>query len=250
MQKEEIIKILHNIENDENIEVLYACEAGSRVRGFSKVGSDYDIRFIYRKVDVQDYLSLKEINDVIEYSQENMDIVGWDIKKALNLHFKDNPNLREWLISPEVYIDKGIDEMFDGLGRFDVNVLKNHYLAIALVHWKKYNGLEFNSKKIKKYFFVIRSILSWNILDNGRYPPISIQELLDHECCGISDDVKDSIENLIECYLSDCEIREETIFIINNFILNSFNSMKKVKTKSDKNFNLYEKRFKELIKIR
>ena len=247
MQKEELIQILQDIELDNDIEILYACEAGSRVRGFAGADSDYDIRFIYRKNDQRDYLSLKEIEDVIQYSEGNVDVVGWDVKKALNLHFKDNPNLREWLISPEVYIDRGIEEIFGNLGEFDVNVLKNHYLAIASVHWKKYNGLKFDRKKIKKYFYVLRAILSWNILDNGEYPPISLPELLNHDYCGITGDVKDSIENLMEYYHDSCEISEETIFVINSFILNSFSSMQKVKTRSNKNFNDYEQRFRELV---
>lgn len=53
--KDDIIEILHTIENEENIEILYACESGSRVWGFANDQSDWDIRFIYKKRDVKDY---------------------------------------------------------------------------------------------------------------------------------------------------------------------------------------------------
>ena len=121
--KNEIIRVLKEIEEIENIEILYACEAGSRVWGFSNDDSDYDVRFIYKNVNVSDYLSLKETDDVIEYSGDDIDITGWDIKKALNLHYKSNPSLREWLISNQVYIDKGIEDIFSELGDFDINDL-------------------------------------------------------------------------------------------------------------------------------
>ena len=127
MQKSQIIEILEKIERTENIKILYACEAGSRVWGFSRKDSDYDIRLIYKKADIGDYLALKSPRDVIEYMGEDIDIVGWDIKKALNLHIKDNPTLREMLISDIVYIDLGIHDIFDDLDEFNKNVLKNHY---------------------------------------------------------------------------------------------------------------------------
>ena len=109
LKKQDIIEILHRIEKAEDIEILYACEAGSRVWGFANHESDYDVRFIYKKLNVKDYLSLNEQSEVIECIGDDMEIVGWDIKKALKLHYKNNPNLREWIISREVYIDKGIE---------------------------------------------------------------------------------------------------------------------------------------------
>ena len=157
--KTTILKILKQIEVNENIEILYACEAGSRVWGFSGEDSDYDVRFIYKKASVSDYLSLKSESDVIEYEGDNFDIIGWDIKKALTLHFKDNPQLREWLLSDIIYIDRGISNIFNGLECFDMDILKNHYASIAHSHWKRYSGLAFDRIKIKRYLHIIRAIL-------------------------------------------------------------------------------------------
>ena len=242
-----IIEILTHIERDENIEILYACEAGSRVWGFSSADSDYDIRFIYRKENVKDYLSLKKITDVIEYEGDNLDIVGWDIKKAFFLHFKDNPNLREWLISDIVYIDKGIRDIFRDLGDFDKDILINHYSSIAHNHWKRYSGLEFSKKKTKKYLYVIRAILCWNLLKNDVYPPININDLINHEKCDFSHEVKEDIKELIDFHKGIGKISEETLFRLNNFILNSLNSMNMVKTTSNKNLDEYDERFRELL---
>lgn len=247
--KSDIVHVLEEIEKIENIEVLYACEAGSRVWGFANDESDYDVRFIYKNVNVGDYLSLKKSDDVIEYSGEDIDLVGWDIKKALTLHYKNNPNLREWLISNQVYIDKGITDIFDDLGKFDKDVLKNYYLSMAKSHWKRYCGLKYQDDKAKKYLYVIRCILSWNILDNGEYPPLAIQNLLNHPFAGISDETEIEVNNLISHLQLRREISEDTIFKLNNFILKSLKSMDTVKTSSNKDFEIYEERFKELLLI-
>ncbi len=243
---ETIIKILKEIELNEDIEIIYACEAGSRAWGFCRKDSDYDIRFIYMKRNVEDYLSLKSISDVIEYEGDDMDIVGWDIKKAFTLHYKDNPSLREWLMSDIVYIDRGISKIFT-LNDFDKAVLMNHYSAIAKSHWKRYSGLEFSKKKIKKYLYVLRSILCWKLLERDIYPPLKIQELLDHDKINISDEIRRDICSLIDYYLDISDIGEDAIFRINNFILRSLDSMKKVKAETSKDFSEYDKRFREFL---
>ena len=77
--RDKILSILAEIEKNEGIEILYACEAGSRVWGFANRNSDYDVRFIYKKRDTKRYLSLNKTSDVIEYVGEEFDIIGWDI---------------------------------------------------------------------------------------------------------------------------------------------------------------------------
>ena len=186
--KSEIIHVLEEIEKAENIEILYACEAGSRVWGFSNDESGYDVRFIYKHVNVRDYLSLKDCDVDMEYSGDDIDLTGWDIKKALALHYNNDPSLRECLASNHVYIDKGISNIFDDLGGFDREALKNHYLAMAKRHWKRYCGLKCQEEKVLKYLYVIRCILSWNLLDYGTDPPLTIHELLVNPYAEISDE--------------------------------------------------------------
>ena len=247
--RNEIIKILDEIEEMENIEILYACESGSRVWGFANRQSDYDVRFIYKKRNVREYLSLKNSNDVIECIGDDFDIVGWDIKKALKLHFKDNPNLREWFLSSEVYIDKGINNIFSDLGEFNIDVLKNHYASIALKHWKKYCNLEFKHDKTKKYLYVIRAILCWNLLNLNIYPPINIWELMDHENIKLNDDIRDAVFELVMFHQGNGDLTEETILKLNNFILSSLSSMKTVHVESHKELMNYDERFRELLLV-
>lgn len=46
---------LSQIEERENIRIIYACESGSRAWGFVSPDSDYDVRFVFVR-PVQDYL--------------------------------------------------------------------------------------------------------------------------------------------------------------------------------------------------
>jgi predicted nucleotidyltransferase len=77
--------------------------------GFPSADSDYDVRFIY--THPRDwYLSIdvEEKRDVIERPiNDELDISGWDLRRALKLLKKSNPPLLEWLSSPIVYKEVG-----------------------------------------------------------------------------------------------------------------------------------------------
>lgn len=91
--KEKIIEILQEIEIKQDVIALYACESGSRAWGFPSRDSDYDVRFLYLH-HVEWYLSIDKKRDVIEYPIDTqLDINGWDLKKALALFRKSNPPL-------------------------------------------------------------------------------------------------------------------------------------------------------------
>ena len=94
---------LSALEQTENIKILMAVESGSRAWGFSSAESDYDVRFIYIRPK-EFYLRLDQTRDVIEKPiSDQLDIIGWDLKKALTLLHGSNPSLYEWFASPIVY---------------------------------------------------------------------------------------------------------------------------------------------------
>lgn len=94
---------LAQVEAERNVRVLFACESGSRAWGFASRDSDYDVRFLY--VHRRDwYLSVEDRRDVIEQPiADDLDVSGWELRKALRLLRKSNPPLLEWLKSPVVY---------------------------------------------------------------------------------------------------------------------------------------------------
>ena len=56
---------LKNIAESRNVNILFACESGSRAWGFASPDSDYDVRFIYTK-PLEWYLSILEKKDTID----------------------------------------------------------------------------------------------------------------------------------------------------------------------------------------
>lgn len=172
---------LKRIEEEEGVRILYACESGSRAWGFPSKDSDYDVRFIYvRPVDW--YLSLFEKRDVIERPiSDQLDINGWDLKKALNLFRKSNPPLLEWLQSPIQYMEQyGVTEQIRQLSplTFSPRSSMYHYLHMAKGNFREY--LQGEYVKIKKYFYVLRPILAcqW-IEEHGSMPPMEFEDLVE-----------------------------------------------------------------------
>ena len=170
---------LTKIEQDENIKILYSCESGSRAWGFASTDSDYDARFIYiRHPDW--YLSINEKKDVIELPiKDELDINGWDIKKALNLVKKSNSVVYEWLQSPIVYRNESdfAEKMLNISSEyFSPRKFIHHYMALAnrtLAEMKK------EQVKLKKYFYVLRPILAamWTSRSN-QIPPMEFGQLM------------------------------------------------------------------------
>jgi uncharacterized protein len=99
----EIRKHLAQLEGERSIRILFAAESGSRAWGFASPNSDYDVRFVY--VPTPDwYLSVSSKRDVIERMLPgDVDLSGWELRKALRLFKRYNGALNEWLGSPIQY---------------------------------------------------------------------------------------------------------------------------------------------------
>jgi hypothetical protein len=250
--KEQILQKLNMIEESENITVLLAVETGSRAWGHSNENSDYDIRFIYRRNDISEYLVLDKFEDVYESDDGLFDFAGWDVKKALHLHFKSNPNLREWLISPTVYVPDEIG-IFRNLPDFNPEILKHHYYGLAFKTNKKYiAGNDVRDVKIvKKTLYVIRCSLSWQILDKGIMPATDFAELI--ELSDVDGEVKDAILKLRDAYstLTIDEVTDSEMEMIHTWIAESFDRFEKKPFKAPKrNIEDYNRRFQEIIGLR
>lgn len=202
--KSQILSRLQRIERENDISVIYACESGSRAWGFSRPDSDYDVRFIYKSNNPREYVSLGEKGEVIESVGKDLDIVGWDIKKALKLHRNGNPNLREWILSPIVYVDWKAD-IFRDLPDFDRAKLKFHYTNIATSNWKVLKDNPEPSKRIiKMYLYNSRCVLVWMIINEAKDPLINIHDLL-NQADSLDGDIKADINALVSYYRSGCE---------------------------------------------
>lgn len=166
--KEIIVQNLQEIEANEGVVAFYACESGSRAWGFPSTDSDYDVRFLYIN-SLDGYLSIVENREVIERPlEQNLDISGWDLKKALGLFRKSNPPLLEWLNSPIVYQEKfTIAAQLRELAKiyYSPSACVHHYRHMAQGNLREY--LKGERVWIKKYFYVLRPILAIQWIEQG-----------------------------------------------------------------------------------
>jgi uncharacterized protein len=189
--------LLHGIENEHQLTVLYGLESGSRAWGFESQNSDYDIRFLYvRSVDW--YLCIEKHSDVLDLGvSADLDISGWDLRKALWFLRQSHPVLLEWLRSPVVYLEKSeiIQQMREiGETFFAPRASVHHYVGWAERILRRY----FNRPELsaKRYFYVIRPILCCRWIETvGGQPPLLIQELLTE--IKLPTEAKLALDNLI-----------------------------------------------------
>ncbi|CAM4007774.1 DNA polymerase beta superfamily protein [Roseateles saccharophilus] len=180
--REEILQRIRRAESEHDVMVLLAVESGSRAWGFESPNSDYDARFIY--VHRRDwYLSvgLEEKRDVIEYPiVDDIDLNGWDLRKALRLFWKSNPAFIEWVQSPIVYAENGdfaarVRALMPTVYSCVSGV--HHYRSMAKTNYRGY--LRGDEVPLKKYFYVLRPLLSVRWLERYQTAaPIEFAKLL------------------------------------------------------------------------
>lgn len=180
--REKIIESLRQLEKEKDIKILLAVESGSRAWGFSSSDSDYDVRFIYaHKPDW--YLSVFPKKDVIERMIGNhlLDMSGWELRKTLQLLYKSNPNLADWLLTDQIYISEPefLAEIRDMQSRY-YNPIQAmyHFLSIAKKHDEKY--LSKNGFTLKRFLYFLRGLLACEYIEAQKtHPPVEFERLVD-----------------------------------------------------------------------
>lgn len=178
----EILRRLARAEEEHGVRILLAVESGSRAWGFASPNSDYDVRFIYAHPPRwYQAVNLEEKRDVIEYGiTDDIDLNGWDLRKALRLLWKSNPAFVEWVQSPIRYIETGRfgERARDLLPEaYSVESGMYHYRSMAKNTERAY--LRDPQVSLKKYFYALRPLLAVLWLERYRRPaPIEFHKLL------------------------------------------------------------------------
>ncbi len=223
--KEEIRNKLREIEEQENIRILHAVESGSRAWGFPSRDSDYDVRFFYVR-PWQQYLRLDKQRDVIELPINGMlDINGWDLTKTLQLLYKANPTLFEWMASPIIYHTTPFADAFRPLLHQYFSSQKGlyHYLSMAEGNYRDY--LKGDMVRAKKYFYVLRPVLAclW-VLEHQSPPPMLFSELAASQ---LPEEMKPLINELLDLKMNSPEVKEiPRVVAINQYLDNSIAEIK------------------------
>ncbi len=179
--KHRIQSTLNRIEAAHGVHVLFAVESGSRAWGFASRDSDYDVRFIYAH-SPEWYLSVEQHRDVIEVPvSDDLDVIGWDLRKALKLLRKSNPSVLEWIKSPEVYRADPEFALLFGLLASDFysnDTLFRHYLSMARGNFR--DSLKSDHVCLKKYLYILRPLLACRWIERGLGPvPMPFKTLTD-----------------------------------------------------------------------
>lgn len=179
--RRQVLNTLDDVEREHDVRILFACESGSRGWGFASPDSDYDVRFIYvHRIDW--YLSVDRLRNVIELPISDVyDVNGWDLRKTLGLLKRGNATVVEWLSSPVVYRS---DPQFVTAMHQAVQQVHRpersfyHYSHMGRRHARAV--LDLDQVKLKKYLYVLRSLLSARWVADGRGPaPMRFTELVD-----------------------------------------------------------------------
>ncbi len=178
--KKVILSHLVEVERENNVKVLLAVESGSRAWGFHSAGSDWDVRFVYVH-QLNWYLKVNEGRDVIEHMyDDDVDLVGWELRKTLKLFQKSNPSLLEWLHSPIIYrADEAFLSRMRTLELAFFNPIKTmyHYGSIYIKHDKRY--LQNTAYPLKRFLYYLRGILACRWIEERQtMPPVLFSDLV------------------------------------------------------------------------
>lgn len=219
--RERIEQALQDIQREEQIRILYACESGSRAWGFASEDSDYDVRFIY--VHQRDWylrINVASDSDVVERPiVDELDLSGWDLPKTLKLLKKSNPPLLEWLNSPIVYLKdneftKRLKELMPEF--YSPIACRYHYYHMAMGNYREF--LRSEQVWLKKYLYVLRPLLAIRWIEQE---PTAVPMEFDRLVARIVVDkaLLESIESLLQTKKAGKEVdRGPKIPAISNYI--------------------------------
>jgi len=239
--KIEILKRLKSTEEKEGIRILMAIESGSRAWGFASPNSDYDVRFIYvRNKDWYLAVDLEEKRDVIEYPiVDEIDLNGWDVRKALRLYWKSNPAFVEWIKSPMTYINSGnfreeSRKILPSIYSVEKGIY--HYRSMAKTNYRGY--LRNEMVPLKKYFYVLRPLFAIQWLEKyGSAAPIEFNKVLEL----VKDyELLDTVHELLEKKkVSEEKMLAPAIPVLNKFIESELARLEEIKpAKSDREMEM------------
>lgn len=172
-----ILDRLARVERERDLAILFACESGSRAWGFASRDSDFDVRFVYTR-PAAEYLRLKPPADAFDIPVEQtdmgeIDLAGWDLRKAAGLLMGGNATLHEWLDSPIIYIKRPpvADELMTLRETyFDRKKAAYHYTSLASGIWKKY--LADRDRPVwKRYLYSLRPLACVRWVELFQTPP-------------------------------------------------------------------------------
>lgn len=162
-----------------NGKLLNAYISGSHLYGWDSEDSDIDIRgcFILKK---EEFLGLGKPKEVLEIkTNDNNDIVLFEIKKLISLALKGNCNILEEINAPQFYQNADFIKLKQLINNaFGKKGIMNSYRGMATFNYKRFILRGRNT--VKKYLYVFRGLMAGiYCLQTGLIKP-NIEELNKH----------------------------------------------------------------------
>jgi len=222
---------LAEIEQEHGFKILFAIESGSRAWGFEGADSDYDVRFVYALPE-KEYMRLAHPVDHFAFTEGDLDIVGWEVRKALNLMLKGNFTIREWLQSPIVY--KQREDVINILKELAYQTpcqerLFYSYRSILKKVIHHYLDPEKPEVNLKKYFYALRSAFAMHYVQSfgTNTPPMALVDLMEdlRMIDALDDLMVEEVLKLIELKKTTFELgHKPRISVIDSFLLEHVNN--------------------------
>lgn len=207
--KDKIQNILQQIEQENNIKIIFAIENGSRSWGMASKDSDFDVRFVFKRA-LNEYITLNPAKNVINFAFDKdlnpceaqgslIDMSGFDIYKYLKLLLASNPTTIEWLNSPIIYYgDNNLPLREYMKENFNQERLFKHYFSLF-----RHNYWEFiqQAKAItyKKYLYSMRGLLNaLYVYEFDKIPPLDLRMTVEELKSLIPDNVYKKLQEVIE----------------------------------------------------
>lgn len=207
--KDKIQDLLKQIEKDNDINIIFAIENGSRSWGMASKDSDFDVRFVFKRA-LNDYITLNPVKNVLNVAFDKnlnpcdaqgslIDMSGFDIFKYLKLLLTSNPTTIEWLNSPVVYYgDNNLPLREYMKENFNQERLFKHYFSLF-----RHNYWEFiqQAKAItyKKYLYSMRGLLNaLYVYGFDKIPPLDLRQTVKELENIIPPEVYKKIQEVIE----------------------------------------------------
>ncbi len=174
-----LISTLKNKVHSRGGNLLNSYISGSHLYGWDSKDSDIDIRgcFILRK---ENFLGLKQPKEVIEIkTEDNKDIVLFEIKKLIGLALQGNCNILEEINAPQFYKNADFVKLKQLINNaFGKRGIYNSYRGMAEANYK---GFILQGKNtVKKYLYIFRGLMGGiYCLQTGLIKP-NIEELNKH----------------------------------------------------------------------
>lgn len=193
---QDIDPYLSSLEHEYGVTIIGAWDTGSQAWGLASEHSDYDISFVFTQplthyatnyhytesIDTNGE-SLQTVTDRTELSAADIEFMGWDARRFLELMNENNPSAMEALHSPLAYRTHPLIEDIKEYvtKRFNVIELFNHYQSVTKSQYNRYI-FEDKERTVKKNLHVIRGAMhAQYIRETHEFPNLEFPQFVADE---------------------------------------------------------------------